>query len=319
MAAQRYFYQRKALATLIGSTSTRLMHTRPQVAQLTYGHPASTQLLQVDRHHSILGSGSDSPGERRSYTAQGYQRDTTGSVLTGFNGQYLDLPTRGYVLGQGRRLYAPQRGSMCSPDPLSPFGEGGINAYAYCKGDPVNYEDPTGFMRSPVLSLRSMSSRRPNVILHPPVRSGGSPGPTPLSPAPRRLGNRAHFSSADDSRSSLSSIDSSHAGVYFHVIPPNDSPSSSPRPSLLEASGSSTLPANTHLGAAALNQPVALPQPDSRPRSWWAQRSHNLRRPENIFYIPFNFVRRYPIQTLVTVGAIAGGITLAVLLARKGQ
>ncbi|ORC43846.1 hypothetical protein BZK31_28960, partial [Pseudomonas floridensis] len=31
-----------------------------------------------------------------------------------------------------------------SPDSLSPFGKGGLNAYAYCLGDPVNRKDPTG-------------------------------------------------------------------------------------------------------------------------------------------------------------------------------
>ncbi|OLS63327.1 RHS repeat-associated core domain-containing protein [Pseudomonas putida] len=33
---------------------------------------------------------------------------------------------------------------FCSPDEWSPFGRGGPNAYAYCKGDPVNASDPTG-------------------------------------------------------------------------------------------------------------------------------------------------------------------------------
>jgi hypothetical protein len=31
-----------------------------------------------------------------------------------------------------------------SPDQLSPFGWGGLNAYAYCAGDPVNHSDPSG-------------------------------------------------------------------------------------------------------------------------------------------------------------------------------
>ena len=31
-----------------------------------------------------------------------------------------------------------------SPDSLSPFGEGGVNAYGYCEGDPVNRADPGG-------------------------------------------------------------------------------------------------------------------------------------------------------------------------------
>lgn len=31
-----------------------------------------------------------------------------------------------------------------SPDSWSPFGGGGLNAYMYCMGDPVNRVDPTG-------------------------------------------------------------------------------------------------------------------------------------------------------------------------------
>ncbi|EJM68030.1 hypothetical protein [Pseudomonas sp. GM55] len=30
------------------------------------------------------------------------------------------------------------------PDSWSPFGEGGLNGYSYCEGDPVNQSDPTG-------------------------------------------------------------------------------------------------------------------------------------------------------------------------------
>lgn len=31
-----------------------------------------------------------------------------------------------------------------SPDSWSPFGERGLNAYAYCQGDPINFRDPSG-------------------------------------------------------------------------------------------------------------------------------------------------------------------------------
>ncbi|MEN5279281.1 RHS repeat-associated core domain-containing protein, partial [Brucella sp. TWI432] len=31
-----------------------------------------------------------------------------------------------------------------APDSLSPFGQGGVNPYAYCQGDPINFADPSG-------------------------------------------------------------------------------------------------------------------------------------------------------------------------------
>ena len=31
-----------------------------------------------------------------------------------------------------------------SPDSMSPFGQGGVNPYAYCEDDPINHSDPSG-------------------------------------------------------------------------------------------------------------------------------------------------------------------------------
>ncbi|RMV11327.1 hypothetical protein ALP17_02676, partial [Pseudomonas savastanoi] len=47
-------------------------------------------------------------------------------------------------MGNGYRAYNPVLMRFNSPDSLSPFGKGGMNAYAYCAGDPVNRSDPTG-------------------------------------------------------------------------------------------------------------------------------------------------------------------------------
>ncbi|CAG8869598.1 hypothetical protein PS627_03599 [Pseudomonas fluorescens] len=61
-----------------------------------------------------------------------------------FNGQPRDPMTGWYPLGLGRRFYNPVLMRFHSADSLSPFAKGGLNAYAYCLGDPVNHIDPTG-------------------------------------------------------------------------------------------------------------------------------------------------------------------------------
>lgn len=70
------------------------------------------------------------------------------SSLLGFNGQRLEAHGL-YLLGNGRRTYCPNLMRFYSPDKLSPFGVGGLNAYAYVLGDPVNKDDPTGQMPGP--------------------------------------------------------------------------------------------------------------------------------------------------------------------------
>ncbi|MGE8066689.1 RHS repeat-associated core domain-containing protein [Pseudomonas sp. NPDC089569] len=62
----------------------------------------------------------------------------------GFNGEVIDPLTGHYLLGNGHRAFNPVLMRFNSPDSLSPFGRGGLNPYAYCLGDPVNFSDPTG-------------------------------------------------------------------------------------------------------------------------------------------------------------------------------
>lgn len=57
------------------------------------------------------------------------------------------------MLGNGRRAYNLTLMRFHSPDRLSPFGSGGINAYAYCGGDPINLADPSGFFASPLVMM----------------------------------------------------------------------------------------------------------------------------------------------------------------------
>jgi RHS repeat-associated protein len=64
--------------------------------------------------------------------------------LSGFNGKRPDPISGHYHLGNGYRAYNPIPGRFTCPDSWSPFGDGGINPYAYCAGDPVNRADPSG-------------------------------------------------------------------------------------------------------------------------------------------------------------------------------
>jgi RHS repeat-associated protein len=63
-----------------------------------------------------------------------------------YNGQARLSMVGMYFLGNGYRCYSPALKRFISPDSWSPFGNGGINIYAYCGCDPVNRQDPSGRM-----------------------------------------------------------------------------------------------------------------------------------------------------------------------------
>ncbi|NRD72745.1 RHS repeat-associated core domain-containing protein [Shewanella sp. VB17] len=70
-------------------------------------------------------------------------------VQLGFTGEIIDklalpTPVQFYHLGNGARTYQSNIGRFYSIDKLSSFSIAGINPYAYCLGDPVNFKDPSG-------------------------------------------------------------------------------------------------------------------------------------------------------------------------------
>lgn len=89
-------------------------------------------------------------GIPRSYSAYGAY---AGARNIAFGGQMVDRLTGCYHLGNGRRTYNPVLMRFHSADSLSPFSDGGLNAYAYCNGDPINRVDPSGAY--PVTSARN--------------------------------------------------------------------------------------------------------------------------------------------------------------------
>jgi len=97
-------------------------------------------LLNADQQHSVLGGLSVGP---RAYAPYGGINVASAPRLA-FCGEYRDPLTGNYPLGNGHRFYSPTLMRFLRPDNLSPFGRGGMNAYAYCFGDPVNHRDPSG-------------------------------------------------------------------------------------------------------------------------------------------------------------------------------
>lgn len=83
------------------------------------------------------------PSRSLSHTAFGYSSASAGSI--GYLG-LLHEPAGMLLLGNGHRGYWPELLRFGQPDSLSPFGDGGMNSYAYCLADPVNREDVNGRM-----------------------------------------------------------------------------------------------------------------------------------------------------------------------------
>ena len=66
--------------------------------------------------------------------------------ILGFSGAFLDPVTGTVPLGNGYRWYLPALMRFNAADSFSPFGPAGINPYAYCSDDPIDYIDPRGHM-----------------------------------------------------------------------------------------------------------------------------------------------------------------------------
>ncbi|EGH71867.1 RHS repeat-associated core domain-containing protein, partial [Pseudomonas syringae] len=113
--------------------------------QLRGGDEVVTTMIAGDRNKSVLHASEAGQQSDVVYTPFGHHQAVQASAeLPGFNGEQPDPLTGHYLLGNGYRAYNPVLMRFNSPDSLSPFGKGGLNAYAYCVGDPVNRVDPTG-------------------------------------------------------------------------------------------------------------------------------------------------------------------------------
>ncbi|MEX5506632.1 RHS repeat-associated core domain-containing protein [Pseudomonas putida] len=101
----------------------------------------ATSLLAIDQQSSVHTSNKFLV---RPYTPYGYQGAHSRALLA-FAGEASALLPHCYLLGNGRRAYDTILMRFHVPDPFSPFDRGGLNAYAYCQGDPVNNVDRDGY------------------------------------------------------------------------------------------------------------------------------------------------------------------------------
>ncbi|WP_346399386.1 RHS repeat-associated core domain-containing protein [Pseudomonas syringae] len=139
----RLFYQKTHLATQIqGQVQHTLMRTDEHLLAClsAENNQRDGTLLVTDQQQSVTAA----QGLEFAYTPYGHRHPSGPASLPGFTGQRVDPVTGHYLLGNGYRAFNPVLMRFNSPDSLSPFGEGGVNAYGYCEGDPVNRADPGG-------------------------------------------------------------------------------------------------------------------------------------------------------------------------------
>lgn len=163
----RLFYRDGTLANQVSGNqgSTFMRGDGEVIAQVQNGKAV---LLATDDNRSVLTEVQVEGVNQGAYTAYGHRSSQPPPVSRlAFNGEYTESDTGWQLLGNGYRAYNPTLMRFHSPDSLSPFGKAGLNAYAYCNGDPVNAVDPDGhagwfsrlFSSRNVLTTQSMEAQ----------------------------------------------------------------------------------------------------------------------------------------------------------------
>ncbi|WP_150773554.1 RHS repeat-associated core domain-containing protein [Pseudomonas fluorescens] len=122
-----------------------------------------TALPTTDQQGSVLGVQTATQLHPLAYTPYGHRPLGNGLLsLLGFNGERPDPVTGWYLLGTGyHRPFNPVLMRFNSPDSWSPFGEGGVNAYAYGLGDPTNQIDKSGHAPTFISTLMNFLGIKP--------------------------------------------------------------------------------------------------------------------------------------------------------------
>ncbi|WP_122581164.1 MULTISPECIES: RHS repeat-associated core domain-containing protein [Pseudomonas syringae group] len=180
------FYQKSRLTVEIqGAVRRRIFQSGDHLLaeHSMEGSAARVDMLGTDVQRSVLHA--VTAQERQSLVYSPYGHRLQGTQVPGFNGERADPVTGHYLLGNGYRAFNPVLMRFNNPDTLSPFGRGGLNAYAYCLGDPVNVRDPSGHFA--VLNALSSLMNRVGGRLGFVGRSGASLAVFPIETLPLEI------------------------------------------------------------------------------------------------------------------------------------
>lgn len=181
-AVTQYFYRGTHLVTQLDENTHRSIFRymdRSLAQQQGAAGPITTTIFATDRADSLMQTLGTDNARQMAYTAYGHHCDHAElSRLAGFNGERPDALTGHYLLGLGKRAFNPVLMRFNSPDELSPWGAGGLNAYSYCECDPVNFTDPTGNAKFNVFLKGRVLAASPVEPVLPPI----SVAPIPVEP-----------------------------------------------------------------------------------------------------------------------------------------
>lgn len=140
---QLYFYSSEGLALIKHNSAGATALLRAASQALAQRDIGKTALYALDGQGSVLHFSACSV----KYTVYGGDGDRQCASVLRYGGQRKEPLTGHYLLGEGYRALNPNLMRLQSPDSWSPMGNGGLNCYAYCGGDPVNYTDPSGHIK----------------------------------------------------------------------------------------------------------------------------------------------------------------------------
>lgn len=147
-ALQRFYCESRLATDIHGAVQISIFRhdDQPLAQYLRRSGNIDTSLLAIDQKSSVLNVLSPTGIHHPiAYTPYGHHQTENALLsLPAFNGECPDPLTGCYHLGNGYRQFNPLLMRFCGPDNISPFGKGGLNAYAYCEGEPIQRSDPDG-------------------------------------------------------------------------------------------------------------------------------------------------------------------------------